>query len=105
MQITLMCGNGSHSRNQTSAAAKTTKTIRTSSVHSTWCSCCSRSAPRAGLFTSGAFRASAIWEVFAEDFSIKGEELMKIFPSVPRRGLFQVRLDHVDHFIGGHYLL
>ena len=39
MPITLMCGNGSQSRNQTAAAAKPTKAIRASSVHSNPCSC------------------------------------------------------------------
>ena len=35
MPMTLTCGNGSHSRNQTAAAAKATKAMRTSSAHST----------------------------------------------------------------------
>ena len=46
MPITLMCGNGSQSRNQTATAAIATKAMRTSSVHSTPCPCSSCSAPR-----------------------------------------------------------
>jgi hypothetical protein len=57
MPMTLTCGNGSQSRNQTAAAAKPTKAIRASSAHSNPCSRseCSESE---GSFASGWWDSS-----------------------------------------------
>ena len=51
MPMTLMCGNGSQTRNQTAAAAKATKAMRASSVHSSRCSC-SECSEASGSFIS-----------------------------------------------------
>ncbi|MGA7292204.1 MAG: hypothetical protein WBW85_06685 [Terriglobales bacterium] len=57
MPITLTCGNGSQSRNQTAAAANATKAIRTISDHSNGWSC-SECSEVVGCFGSGRLASS-----------------------------------------------
>lgn len=103
MPIRLKCGNGSHSRNQTAAAAKNTKAMRTSSAHSTPCPCSSLSEPGSGSLSFGAFRVSLRCGGLTGDFSMIGEELMATFPPWDKTDILD-KLDYFDYFMATHKL-
>src|SRR5580692_12056498 len=99
-----MCGNGSHTRNQTAPAAHATKAMRMSSTHSNPCSCSACFESFLGRFISreaGLSEKGTVVRVFSADCGA----LIMIIPSVTDRWLFQIRFDHLDHFVGGHCLL
>ena len=79
MPTTLMCGNGSHTRNQTAPAANATKAMRMSSTHSNPCSGSACFESFLGRFISGEAGLSERGEV-ARVFSTDCGALIGSFP-------------------------